>query len=316
MDNNALETFLEDSVLHEKVVDFKQFSKGHNPTFYLKLASGTKLTLKLYISHDEAERCFLLLSNLGQNKNVAIPRFYDKIKRFFYNEYSALLFYFIEGSEISSVRLNQSCFKEIAEMYAQFQKCEVKQVDLPREADVMQLIAKVKEVRDIAGCSSKNFIKRYLYSIVRKKSLQLADIIAKEYPNHQAPVQQLIHGDISKPNMLFHQGKFVSFIDMDSVCYSWVGRDFAEFIVSSVLRYPLGKSKTKSIRQWYQEIHRQFGLSYDEYKYGLDVYYLYRLRWRMDQYQKKFGVCKFFNFLTFLSLRKCILKELKNLEGV
>ena len=57
------------------------------------------------------------------------------------------------------------------------------------------------------------------------------------------------------------------------------------------------------------EIDKRLHLPAEEYIYGLDIYYLYRLQCRLKQYQEKITVGKYLNFIEFIKLR-CVIIDL------
>lgn len=312
MNGTELKIFLEQEVLKGKIKDIKQFGKGQFPVFYLKLENGEELTIKFYASQKNADRALNILLDLGENPALKIPRVYSgQRERFVYQGYYGIILNFVEGQEISASRLNSTLFQEIVDMYEQFQKSQIKNVVLGQEKTVPEYIKQVREEYLTQTSNANGLISRWLLDLAKFIASKVVNDIEAEYKACSVDIpRKLVHRDITKSNMLFNEGHFAAFIDMDSVCYSWVGRDFAEFIVSSVLHYPVWKSKCKSIKEWYRIIDVKFGLSFAEYKYGLDIYYLYRLQRRLMQYQTKLGFCKFCNFLVFLFLRKYILKVL------
>lgn len=315
MDINALKNFLEKNVLQQKIILIKQFGKGQVAVVYVKLEDSVELTIKFYKTESSCVHAYEIAESLNKNSELAAPRLYKLKDRYFcYENYFGLCFYFIEGSEISAERLNKQCFEEVAAAYEIFQKPIEISCSLYRDHSLQEYIKILREEYLNRQMLSDNPIKKIYFNIFIYFARKFVDLIENAHSTDEKVEQKLIHCDITKSNLLFKNGHFRSFIDMDAICYSYIGRDFAEFIISSVMHYPFYKSKRKSIKCWYEVILNKFKLSTLEYIYGLDIYYLYRLKCRIMQYQEKIGFCKVFNVIEFFCLRNYTAKIIKKLN--
>ena len=317
MDIIEVKNFLEQKIFLQLITDIKKFGKGQLSAFYVQLADGTQLSVKFYDNVQNVLYAYHVAHGLEQNPELRVPRLYKlKDKYFKYKQYFGLCFYYIEGKEISAVKLNKHYLTEVADAYAVSKKQIVFDTSLRKDKSLDEYIALIKQNYLTATSLSKSLLQRVFFRIALHFARRFVEKIEREHSQKQQIPQKLIHCDITKSNMLFKDGHFQSFIDTDAACYGYIGRDFAEFIISSVLHYPLFKSKRNSIREWYKLIDERYNLTTEEYLYGLDIYFLSRLEARLRQYQNKITFCKLCNFAEFLHLRTVTLKEILNMKKI
>lgn len=315
IETDVVQRFLENEVFFRPITVIKRFGKGQLSAFYVKLSDETELTVKFYAQKEKVQYAYDVAQILAQNKELKVPRLYKLPQPYFeFEGYYGLCFYYLDGKEISASKLDLCNLKEVADAHAAFQNSFDVQNKLKKDIPVNAYLQNLRDnFLNLTSLSSNKF-SCYLFNLMMSFARKFVSDISEQHLECENIPQKIIHGDITKSNMLFKNGHFESFIDTDSVFSSYIGRDFAEFIISSVLHYPFYKNKRKSITEWYRFIDAQYHLSLDEYIYGLDIYYLYRLQCRIKAYQTKFGVSKFLSFLEFLRLRNVVVRELKKLK--
>lgn len=316
MDTQAFADFLQQNILSQKIVEIKKFGKGQMPVFGLKLDNGQKLTIKFYSTQEDCLESYEIAQMLGKNPDLRVPRLYEIPHRFFvYENMYGLCFFYVEGRELGRSKISSANFKEIAAQFAVLQQTKIENPDKLRKDFTPETYIKTIKEKLAATQAPATGLSRLYYKIALHLAAEFVSAIEK---SHQTPANipyKLIHHDVTKSNLLFLNGHFQSFIDTDSVRLGYAGRDFAEFIISTMMRYPFYKSKRQSIARWYRIIDEQFKLPLDEYVCGLDVYYLYRLNKRLDALQNKISVCKLYDFWEFLHLRKIIVKILQQITS-
>ena len=297
------------------ITDIKKFGKGQLSAFYVQLADGTQLSVKFYDNVQNVLYAYHVAHGLEQNPELRVPRLYKlKDKYFKYKQYFGLCFYYIEGKEISVVKLNKHYLTEVADAYAVSKKQIVFDTSLRKDKSLDEYIALIKQNYLTATSLSKSLLQRVFFKIALHFARRFVEKIEREHSQKQQIPQKLIHCDITKSNMLFKDGHFQSFIDTDAACYGYIGRDFAEFIISSVLRYPLFRPRLSDIDTWYRAVDEEFSLPLAEYSYGLALYYASRLTARLKQYQKKQTFCKYLNMRRFARLYPATLAILAKLK--
>lgn len=309
-----MKNFLQEQVLHRQVAAVKQFDKGQLPVFYLKLQNATQseLTVKFYRSKKQAEAAHALSASLAKNPKLCVPKLSDSAKQCFkYGGFYGLVYEYIRGREAASAGITAKHMRQLCDKYTEFQKCRI---DQPLRRFVSQ-----------NGCMTKL---RRLLDEIKKQNLSLkmrsavflaekfAEQISREYGKLKEPERKLVHDDVTKSNLLFEGNDFRAFLDTDSVCWGYVGKDFAEFILSNIRRYPFYKGRKKAVRTWYEIVDKTYHLSFDEYIYGLNVYYLYRLLNYFGRGRNNVSLLKLYNFWQFIKLHKTVVNELKKIKQI
>lgn len=313
MEQEAVKNFLEREIFIQGIEQIKQFSKGQTASFYIKTKLAKEFTVKFYKNEADVKYAYNISLQLEENKELKVPRLYKLPDKYFiYNGgYYGLIFDYIKGSEIYATKISNENLSEIAEQYAIFQKSKIAQQYLHQDKDIPYYVNNLRQNYLSTNIRTRNKVKQTMYDKIQQLAQNLLDRIEKEHENQARPAEKIIHCDITKSNMLFEKGHFSSFLDTDSVCLSYVGRDIAEFVISTVLHYPIYRNKRKTIQFWYSEIDKRLHLSTEEYLYGLDIYYLYRLQCRLKHYREKLTIGKFMNFLEFIKLRAIIVEFLR-----
>ena len=310
-----LKIYLEQEILKNEIIKIKRFGKGQVFSCYVKLKNGTELTVKFYKNKSDLLYAYNVALGLEQIPELRVLRLFHMQNKFFlYKTYYGLCFYYIQGKEISANKISKFNLQEIIEAYTKFSNSILWNFELRKDISIEESLETLQKSFLELQYVSNNILKKYLFSIVCALCNHFINSVKERYSSRINVPLKLIHCDITKSNMLFLNGHFKSFIDTDSMCYSYVGRDFAEFIISTVLHYPFYKNRRIFIREWYKLIEERFHLSYEEYIYGLDIYYLYRIKCRLIQYEKKITLCKLWNFLEFLKLHQTVMQEIKKVK--
>lgn len=316
-----MKNFLQEQVLHRPVAAVKQFDKGRLPVLCVTLddAAETKLVVKFYRHRQDMFRSFKIAQAFGQNAALKCPRLYPlREGHFRYGSLYGLIYYYIEGGEIASSKIKPKHFEQLAVMYAVFQKTDMSGVDLPKDRvqnDYLALLRNYcRRLRKITVSPKSLFSKFYIMAFLKLCSGFLHKI-ETVYAKLSVPPQKITHNDMVKSNLLFKDDGFAAFLDMDSVIWSWPGRDCAEFIVSFVRRFRFWHSGRKAVGQWYAGIDKRLHFSETEYLYGLNIYYLYRIRHYILRRQYLAGFFKLYNFAQFIKLHKVIENELHRLKN-
>ena len=286
-------------ILPHKIVGAKRFGRGHHPVMYVRLADGTELTAKFYDKEEDLLAARRITEALGKNKDLPVPRLYPlPVPYFRVGNLYGLCFFYIPGREIKTRELRGGVYCRLISMYAAFQQTPLPEDALPVERDLSEYL---KEAGDLCATIRQNS-PTYLQRLSVTEAEKLIKLLQPEIAAASQIRIRPIHNDLSKSNLLFDKGEFVSFLDTDSICLSCIGRDFAEFIISSVLRYPLFRPRLSDIDAWYRAVDEEFSLPLAEYRYGLALYYASRLTARLKQYQKKQTFCKYLNMRRFARL--------------
>ncbi len=316
MEQESVKIFLEKEIFTQGIEKIKQFSKGQIASFYIKTKSEEEFTIKFYKNKENVKYAYNVSLQLEKNKALKVPQLYKIPNKYLkYKRYYGLIFYYIRGKEIKTSEMNLQILSEVAEQYAIFQKSKLAISNLYQDKNISYYINNLRQHYLTKDINSQNKIKQIMYNKIKKITQEILNNIEIQHQNKIEPPKKMIHCDITKSNMLCKEGHFASFLDTDSVCLSYVGRDIAEFIISTVLRFPIYRNKKKIIQFWYSEIDKRLHLSAEEYIYGLDIYYLYRLQCRLQQYREKLTVGKYFNFIEFIKLRFVIIDLFRKKEA-
>lgn len=312
--------FLQDNILHRPVAGIKKFGKGQLPVLCLTLADDnqTKLVVKFYRNRQDMLQSLKIARMFAENSALKCPRLYPLPEEYFcYDGLYGLIYYYISGEEISSAAVNIRHFNQLADMYAVFQNTEVGNTVLCQDRPQNDYLAALRRfshrLQKIADSKKCLFSKLRITVFLKMLSRFLARI-ENDYTAIQVPKRKITHNDITKSNLLFKNGNFAAFLDMDSVTLSWPGRDCAEFIVSTVRRFKFWRSRRKAIKQWYACMDKRLHFSREEYLYGLNVYYLYRICNYIRRRRYLGGFLKLYNFAQFIKLHKVIVNELYRLK--
>ncbi len=315
-----IQSFLQEKILHKSVAKVQKFSKGQLPVLCLTLddSEPTKLIVKFYRSLSKVMQSLKIAQAFNQNPELKSPRLYPLSEGYFqYGSLFGLIFYYIPGEEISSAKITEKHFNQLADMYAVFQSVNVDKEVLHQEHSqkyyLDMLLRYQKRIQKIVKAKKNLFSKLYMVLFLKIYSRFLTKLKA-DYSQMPIPKQKITHNDMTKSNLLFKDGNFAAFIDMDSVVMSCPGRDCAEFIVSSAMRFRFWRSRRHAIQQWYAAMDKRLHFSREEYLYGLNIYYLYRIYNYISRRQYLSGFLKLYNFAQFIKLHKTIVAEVNRLK--
>ncbi len=274
--------FLEKEIFHSPIDDIRQFARGAASYNFLVTTNNQKALVKLTRPYNEKGiiRLAKVCQAISENKQLTVARLIQANQSLYfkYEEKYGLIMEYCDGESIPSYEMKTAHFEQILSTYALFQQTKWNKSDLLPVYSMSEHCHRHILFLEDALQNLKNLSqpKRFLFGMLCRKHLAFLNRLATTKIDWEADELEIIHGDFHNNNLLFKNGKLLTFLDFEEVKDGHPTEDFVRYIICLVQRLPFFINPYKYINNWFALCNQHFHYSTEEWIGGLNSYYLQR----------------------------------------
>ncbi len=275
--------FLEKKIFYHPIDDIRKFARGAASYNFLVTVNKQKVLVKLTRPHGAKgiKRLARVCQAISENKQLAVARLI-KVNQSLYFKYEkkyGLVMEYCDGESLPSYKMKTVHFEQILLAYKLFQQTKwpnksdllpIYSMEEHYQRHVMFLENALKNLNDLPQP------KRFIFAWLCKKHLAFLMQLGTTKIDWSVDELEIIHGDFHNNNLLFKNGKLLTFLDFEEVKDGHPTEDLVRFIICLVQRLPFFINPYRYINKWLKLCNQQFHYTTEQWIGGLNSYYLQR----------------------------------------
>ena len=137
--------------------------------------------------------------------------------------------------------------------------------------------------------------------------------ISQTLPKQNKKNQTVIHGDTGPNNFIIGRDGKVYFLDFEMIRFGFLSEDLAQLVLSLVLQHSIWCFDEKLLLKMVRFFNDAFKLSYQDWVYGTDIYFLRLIARRLRSGKFLSSPRKVWLFLKHLQKHEKVLRAIQKL---
>ena len=300
-------SFLQNEVLKTSLKSVRPLNKGGTSENYMLLSDKQEWLLKVLEKKqkERAERLVEIYQNLEKIKGLNTPHVLEFRE---FDEKYLILMNFIEGEKLKPSKITDNVLQKLKENYQALMSADFSNKDFVRPllkpADYEKDIKK-----EIKKMSNQNAFEKFLVG----KVARYFEKISQTLPKQSKKNQMVIHGDTGPNNFIIGRDGKVYFLDFEMIRFGFLSEDLAQLVLSLVLQHSIWFFNEKLLLKMVRFFNDAFKLSYQDWVYGTDIYFLRLIARRLRSGKFLSSPRKVWLFLKHLQKHEKVLKAIQKL---